>query len=267
MANETTSTATQTAPTYAPGTPNWVDLATPDVEAATRFYNQIFGWTSQDLGEEAGHYNMFFRNGKMVAAANTPQSPNQPPSWSTYIATDNAQETANKVKEAGGQVLMEPFQVMDQGSMAVFMDPTGAVFCVWQPAAMKGSEMANEPGSFTWNELATRDMDKARAFYTKVFPWTANANDMPQGGQYIEWQVNGRSVAGGMTMGPQYPANVPPHWLVYFTVDNTDETVKRTQELGGKVMAPPMDIPQGRFAVLSDPQGAAFAVIAMPKSS
>jgi len=168
VANETTSTATQTAPTYAPGTPSWVDLAIPDVEAATRFYNQIFGWTSQDLGEEAGHYNMFFRNGKMVAAANTPQSPNQPPSWATYIATDNAQETANKVKEAGGQVLMEPFQVMDQGSMAVFMDPTGAVFCVWQPAAMKGSELANEPGSFTWNELATRDMDKARAFYAKV---------------------------------------------------------------------------------------------------
>src|ERR671935_2649957 len=134
VANET-STVTRT-PTYAPGTPMWVDLATPDVEAATRFYNQIFGWTSQDLGEEAGHYNMFFRDGKMVAAASTPQNPNQPPSWSTYIATANAEETANKVKEAGGQVLMAPFQVMDQGTMGVFMDPGGAAFCVWQPAAM-----------------------------------------------------------------------------------------------------------------------------------
>jgi len=245
----------------------WVDLATPDVEAATRFYNQIFGWTSQDLGEEAGHYNMFFRNGKSVAAATPPMTPNQPPSWSTYIATANAEDTANKVKEAGGQVLMAPFQVMDQGTMGAFMDPTGAVFCVWQPAAMTGAELVNESGSFSWNELATRDMDAARSFYTRVFPWTAKANDMPQGGQYIEWQVDGRSIAGGMTMGPQFPAEVPPHWLVYFTVDNTDDVVKRAPELGGKVLSPAMDIPQGRFAVLADPQGAAFAVIQMPQSS
>jgi uncharacterized protein len=266
VANET-STMSPSTPTYAPGTPMWVDLATPDVEAATRFYNQIFGWTSQDLGEEAGHYNMFFRDGKSVAAATPPQNPNQPASWSTYIATENAEDTANKVKEAGGQVLMPPFQVMDQGTMAVFMDPTGAIFCVWQPAAMKGAEHVNDPGGFSWNELATRDMDAARAFYTRVFPWTAKVNEMPQGGQYIEWQVNGRSIAGGLTMGSQYPANVPAHWLVYFTVENTDDTVKRAQDLGGRVMVPAVDIPQGRFAVLADPQGAPFAVIQMPQSS
>jgi uncharacterized protein len=265
MAHETATQAR--TPTYAPGTPMWVDLASPDVGASARFYNQIFGWTSKDLGEEMGHYTMFFRDGKQVAAVSAPQSPNQPPSWSTYIATTNAEETANKVKQAGGQVLMGPMQVMDQGTMGVFADPGGAVFCVWQPAAHKGAELVNVPGSFSWNELATRDMDAARAFYTRVFPWTAKVNDMPQGGQYIEWQVAGRSIAGGMSMGSTYPPNVPPHWLVYFTVDNTDQTIKRTQELGGKVMAPAMDIPQGRFAVLQDPQGAAFAVIQLPQTS
>jgi uncharacterized protein len=107
-------------------------------------------------------------------------------------------------------------------------------------------------------------MDAARAFYTRVFPWTAKANDMPGGGQYIEWQINGRSIAGAQTMGPQYPPNVPPHWLVYFTVQNTDDTVKRASELGGSVMAPPMDIPQGRMAVLTDNNGASFAIIQVP---
>jgi predicted enzyme related to lactoylglutathione lyase len=107
-------------------------------------------------------------------------------------------------------------------------------------------------------------MAKAKEFYTKVFPWGAKSNAMGEGGEYTEFQVNGRSIAGGMPMGPEMPANVPPHWLVYFTVANTDDTVKRAQELGGTVMAPATDIPQGRFAVLVDPFGAAFGVIQNP---
>ena len=243
----------------------WVDLTAPDVAATSRFYDEIFGWTSQDMGEEAGHYTMFFQEGNQVAAVTPPMTPGQPPAWSTYIATDNAEQTAKKVTDAGGKVLVAPMAVMDQGTMAVFQDPTGAVFCIWQAGKHKGAELVNVPGSFSWNELATRDMNAAKAFYTKVFGWTPKANPMPDGSEYIEWQVKGRSIAGGQTMGQNYPPDVPPHWLVYFTVKNTDETVKRAQQLGGKTIVPAMDIPQGRFAVLSDPNGAPFAVIQMAK--
>jgi predicted enzyme related to lactoylglutathione lyase len=217
------------------------------------------------MGEEAGHYTMFRYNGKMVAATTPPMNPGTPSVWSTYIATSNAEETAKKVADAGGQVMVAPFQVMDAGSMGVFVDPTGAVFCVWQPGNHKGAELVNQPVSFSWNELATRDMDKAKTFYDKVFGWTPKGNPMPDGTEYVEFQIGGRSIAGGRTMGAMDPAQVPPHWLVYFTVNNTDETIKKTQELGGKVLAPAMDIPQGRMAVLSDPWGAAFAVIQMPQ--
>lgn len=248
-------------PTYAPGTPMWVDLTSPDVAASAKFYGQLFGWTSQDMGEEAGHYTMFFKDAKQVAAVTPPMNPGTPPSWSTYIATANAEDTAKKVTEAGGKVLMAPMAVMDQGSMAVFQDPTGAVFAVWQSGQHKGAELVNAPGSFSWNELATRDMNAAKNFYTKVFGWTPKSNPMPDGSEYTEWQLKGKSIGGGMSMGQMYPPNVPPHWLVYFTVNNTDDTVKRAQEMGGKVMSPPVDIPQGRFAVLADPNGAAFAVI------
>ena len=259
-----TSGATAT-PTYAPGTPMWVDHTSPDVAAAARFYGQLFGWQSQDMGEEAGHYTIFRSNGKMVAATSMPMQPGIPPVWSTYIATANAEETAKKVADAGGQTMMAPFQVMDQGTMGVFADPTGAVFCIWQPAGHKGAELVNEPGSFSWNELETRDIEAAKTFYNKVFGWTTKSNPMPGGGEYVEWQLGGRSIGGGQAMGANFPAQVPPHWLVYFSVSNTDETVKKAQELGGKVMGAVMDIPQGRMAVLSDPWGAPFAVIALPR--
>jgi predicted enzyme related to lactoylglutathione lyase len=209
------------------------------------------------MGEQAGHYTMFTCNGKMVAATTPAMDPNNPPAWSTYIATESAEATAQKVTEAGGKTLMGPMQVMDQGSMGVFTDPTGAVFCVWQPGAHKGAELFNQPVSLSWNELHTRDLNAAKEFYSKVFGWGVKSNPMPEGNEYVEWQVNGRSIAGGTSMGSMYP----PHWLVYFAVANTDETLKRAQELGGQVMAPAMDIPQGRFAVLTDPQGAAFAII------
>ena len=251
---------TDGTPTYAPGTPMWVDHSSPDVQASARFYGQLFGWQAQDLGEEAGHYTMFTSNGKQVAATTPPMSPNTPSSWSTYIATDNVEATAKKVAEAGGQTLVPPMQVMDAGKMAVFADPTGAVFCAWQPGSHKGAGMVNQPVSFCWNELHTRDLGAAKAFYAKVFGYDVKSNPMPGGGEYAELHLAGNSVAGATGMEGM-PAQVPPHWLVYFAVANTDETLKRAQELGGKVIAPPMDIPQGRFAMLTDPQGAAFAVI------
>jgi predicted enzyme related to lactoylglutathione lyase len=200
----------------------------------------------------------------MVTAITPPMAPGTPSVWSTYIATENADETAKKVDAAGGKTMMAPLAVMGQGTMAVFADPAGAVFCIWQPARHQGAQMVNQPGSFSWNELNTRDMKSSREFYSKVFGWTPKSNPMPQGGEYIEWQLNGKPVGGGQEMGANFPPDLPSHWLVYFTVENTDDTVKRAEQLGGKTMAPPFDIPQGRMAVITDPEGAAFAVIHMP---
>jgi uncharacterized protein len=248
-------------PTYAPGTPLWIDLGSPDLAGSARFYSELFGWQAEDMGEQMGHYTMFRQDGKSVAAVAPLMSPQQPTAWSTYISTTNAEETAKKVTDAGGQVVSPPMQIMEEGTMAVCIDPTGAAFGLWQPNRMTGADLVNVPVSLSWNELATRDMAAAKTFYTKVFPWTAKSNPMPDGSEYVEWQIDGKSIGGGMQMGAQMPAQVPPHWLVYFAVANTDNTLKRAQELGAKVMMPAMDIPQGRFGVLTDPQGAAFAVI------
>jgi predicted enzyme related to lactoylglutathione lyase len=248
-------------PTYAPGTPLWIDLGSPDLAGSARFYSELFGWQAEDMGEQMGHYTMFRQDGKSVAAVAPLMSPQQPTAWSTYISTTNAEETAKKVTDAGGQVVSPPMQIMEEGTMAVCIDPTGAAFGLWQPNRMTGADLVNVPVSLSWNELSTRDMAAAKTFYTKVFPWTAKSNPMPDGSEYVEWQIDGKSIGGGMQMGAQMPAQVPPHWLVYFAVANTDNTLKRAQELGAKVMMPAMDIPQGRFGVLTDPQGAAFAVI------
>jgi uncharacterized protein len=250
---------------FAPGTPIWIDLGTPDVAASVAFYGQLFGWQARDLGEQMGHYTILSQGGKEVAAVTPLMSPQQPTAWTTYVSTTDAEETARKVTAAGGQVLSAPLVVMDQGTMAVFADPGGAMFAVWQPGAMQGAGLVNAPNSLSWNELSTRDMAAAKTFYTSVFPWTAKSNAMPDGSEYVEWQIDGNSIGGGMQMGQQFPPQVPPFWLVYFAVANADATVARAQELGGNTMQPPMDIPQGRIAVVTDPQGAAFAVIQLAR--
>src|SRR3982751_2828925 len=111
------------APSYAPGTPIWVDVTSSDLAKATRFYSELFGWQGEDQGEEAGHYTMMRKDGKMVAAISPQMNPQAPPSWTTYIATPDAKATADKVRAAGGQVVMEPFEVMQAGHMAGFLDP------------------------------------------------------------------------------------------------------------------------------------------------
>ncbi len=241
----------------------WVDMSTTDLPAAVRFYSELFGWQGEDLGEEAGHYTMMRKDGKMAAAIGPQMNPQAPPSWTSYMATTDAAESASKVKDAGGQVVMEPFDVMQAGRMAGFMDPSGAFICVWQPGQHRGAELVNAPGGFCWTELHTRDTEAAKRFYPSVFGWGVKENSY-EGGTYIEWTVNDRSIAGGMQMGDNYPPQVPPHWLVYFAVDDTDAAVGKIEQLGGKVVMPAMDSPAGRFAVVSDPQGAAFAVIKIP---
>jgi predicted enzyme related to lactoylglutathione lyase len=248
--------------TFAPGTPSWVDLGSPDLEASKAFYSQLFGWeTETPPVPEAGGYTLFKYKGKQVAGLGPLQNPDQPPAWTTYISTDDANATSQRVREAGGQVVMEPMTVMEEGRMAIFIDPTGAAFAVWQPNRHHGAELVNEPGSFGWNELATRDLQAAKDFYAKVFGWGADTSAGPEG-SYTEWKLNGKSIGGAMEINEQFPPNVPPHWLTYFVVEDADATAKKAEELGGKVYVPPRDIEPGRFAVLSDPQGAAFAIFA-----
>jgi predicted enzyme related to lactoylglutathione lyase len=249
------------APNTGPGSPIWVDLTSPDVAASTKFYGGLFGWEAEDLGEQAGHYHMFRKDGKMVAAASPPMDPTQHPAWTTYVATPDAAATAAKVREAGGKVVMEPMVVMDAGSMAVFQDPTGAYFAVWQPGQHKGAELFNKPGSLTWNELSTRDISAAKGFYGKVFGWGAKDSQMGPDMTYTEFQIGGSSIAGGMPMAANVPPNVPSHWLVYFAVADVDATIAKAQESGAQVMVGRQDSPAGPFGILVDPQGAMFAVI------
>ncbi len=245
---------------YAPGTPEWVDLSTADLAGAKTFYTTLFGWEIQDLGPEAGGYCMALLRGKLVAGLGPIIGEGQPPMWNTYVATDDADTTAKAVEGAGGTVIAPPLDVMEAGRMAVFLDSGGAAFSVWQPNQHKGAQLVNEPGAFCWNELATRDVEGAKRFYQAVFGWAAETSDF-DGMSYTEWKLDGKSIGGMMAMGDRFPAEVPPHWLVYFAVDDTDATVAKVTELGGAVLAPAMDSPAGRFAVVSDGAGAPFGVI------
>lgn len=251
---------------YEHGTPSWVDVASADVDATVSFYEQLFGWEGSEPGdpEETGGYRMLTQDGKAVAGAMSLQDPGQPPSWTTYISVDDADAAAERVKAAGGSVLVEPMDVMSAGRMAVFVDPEGAAFAVWQSKDHIGSELVNEPNSLAWNELRTRDPDGAKAFYTGLFGWEPLAFPDMEG--YTIWTVGGSAPENGkggmidMATVPM-PAEAPPHWNVNFAVADADATAARCAELGGTVIVPPMDSPVGRMAGLQDPAGAMFTVI------
>lgn len=249
---------------YAPGTPSWVDIGT-DVEAAKGFYGQLLGWTAQEAGppEETGGYGFFMKGDKMVAGYGPQQNPG-PPAWSVYVATADADETAAKVEKAGGTVVAPPMDVMGAGRMAVFQDPTGAFFSTWQAGDHRGAQLWSEPGAVSWVELNTRDAARAKEFYPAVFGWTeeTHAGEMT----YTEFHLGEPAIGGMMELPASVPAQVPPHWLAYFGVDDVDASTAKAKELGANVMVEPMDIPGGggRFAVILDPQGAAFGLLRGP---
>ncbi|MCM0678188.1 VOC family protein [Micromonospora phytophila] len=248
--------------TVPPGTPCWADLATPGLADARRFYPELFGWTGRiDPEPEAGGYTVFLLNGRAVAGAGPPAIPDQVPIWSTYLATDDADLVAGRVERAGGQVVVPPFQVFDRGRMAVFADPAGAAFSVWQPMAMPGAEVFDVPGAMSWNELVTPDPEGAKVFYELVFGW--QPDDQPMGSMtYTGWRLGTRIVAGMMPpLGDEFPAESPAYWSVYFAVADADATAAHAAELGGTILVPPRDIPAGRLAALRDPHGALFNII------
>jgi len=245
--------------------PAWVDLATSDAPAAREFYSKVFGWKIDvNPDPQYGGYGMANVGDKRVAGIAPKMSPDAPTAWSIYIGTDDADDLAKKVQAAGGKVIAPPFDVGDQGRMAVFQDPTGAVISAWQPRAMNASLPTGEANTFAWAELSSRGVDKAIPFYQKVFGWTPKANEMgPDAPPYTEFQLGGESVAGGQEMQSMVPAQVPSYWLVYFAVDDVDKSFKTATQAGAKETVAPMDFPGGRFAIVSDPQGAAFGLLKM----
>jgi predicted enzyme related to lactoylglutathione lyase len=253
---------------YKPGTPSWVDVSSPDTDAAASFYGDLFGWDCSEPApvEQTGGYRMFTKGGKAVAGLGPVQQEGMPPLWTTYVTVEDAEATAAKVKEAGGQAFMEPMDVLKFGRMAVFADSTGAAFAVWQPGEHIGSEVVNESGTLCWNELDTRDVEGAKKFYSDVFGW--DYEPMPMGdSEYITAKLGDDGVAGIMAINDQFPPDVPNNWLTYIAVDDTDATTARVNELGGKTVVEPMDSPAGRFACLADPHGAVFGVVAMNGSA
>jgi uncharacterized protein len=249
---------------YEPGTPCWIDLGTPDQDAAGEFYGALFGWSLQEdeNAEQTGGYRVAVLKDKAVGGVMKLMQEGQPPAWMTYVSVEDADEVAAKAKAAGGEAIVEPMSVLDYGRMAILKDPTGAVFGLWQPGVNVGAGLVNEHGAFCWSEINTRDPEAAKAFYGEVFGWGFEDREFDGAGTYTIARVGENGFGGLMDMRGNLPDEVPPHWLVYFAVDDADATVAQARERGGEVPFGPQDIPGvGRFAVLQDPFGAAFAVI------
>jgi uncharacterized protein len=247
---------------YAPGTPSWVDLQTSDPEGARAFYGELFGWDIEVGPPETGSYGMARLRGHAVAGLGGEPPEGAPTAWTTYIATDDVDGTVKRITDAGGRVMMEPMDIMDQGRMAIASDPTGAAFGLWQPGAMPGASLVNEPGSVSWNELSTGDLQAAKRFYSAVFGYGWDDVDTGEGGPpYATFSVGGPGVGGAMQMD-----GLPPHWTPYFAVEDTDAAVATVRRLGGSVMMEPTDSPYGRFAAVADPQGGMFCLITLPPS-
>ena len=267
---------------YIAGVPCWIDTSQPDPKAAAEFYGSLFGWELEDvMPPEAGsHYFMARIRGRDVGAVGSiPEGAPQMATWNTYICVDSADETAAKVRDAGGSVIMEPFDVMDAGRMAVVADPEGAVFMIWQANQNQGSQVVNEHGSNNFNNLNTRDLEGAKAFYGAVFGWQTLDLDggavmwaLPGYGDHLEELTPGLRkgmeemgapagfadvVAGINRIGDDQP-DTPAHWGLTFAVDDADEIAAKATELGATVLVPPFDAPWVRMAVISDPQGATF---------
>ena len=268
---------------YIPGVPCWADTSQPDPEAATEFYSGLFGWEFQDSmpPDSPGSYFIASLKGKAVAAVGAqPEGAPPEPMWNTYVSVASADETAQKVRDAGGTIISEPFDVMDAGRMAVCMDPEGAAFCIWQSEEMPGSQLVNEHGTVNFNVLNTRDATAAKKFYGAVFGW----GTLGLGGGVEMWTLDGYGdhleeiqpgtkeavsevggpegfadvVASLVPIGEDQP-DTPAHWSVTFAVDDADAIAARAGELGGSVVVPPFDAPWVRTTVLADPAGASFS--------
>ncbi len=241
------------------GTPCWVDLATTDLAAARALYEELFGWTFVDSGPDFGGYLIAQKDGQATAGLGPVMGEGQPVVWTTYIATDSADDTARAVGEAGGTVLAGPMEIPGSGRMVVALDPNGASFGAWQADPMIGAQRYNEPGALVWEEASGPDPEAARAFYTAVFGW--DYADVDGAGPDYRTFARGGDPLGGIG-GPS--EGLPPSWLHYLMCDDTDRVIAATARHGGRTVVEPSDTPYGRMAVLADAQGAVFGVIGLP---
>ena len=248
---------------YVQGTPCWLDLMAKDQRAAMDFYKNLFGWAGEPGPEEFGGYAMLTLRDKPVVgigpAMAPPGMPEPPHVWTTYLASDNAEATAKLIVEAGGTVLFPPMDVGDAGRMAIATDPTGAVFGFWQHKDFYGAVVVNEPNSLIWNDLKTRDVPGATAFYRDTFGIAVEPMEGAEG--YFALNVDGRTVGGLQGIDAGFPADTPPHWMPWFYVDDVDATAAKAVSLGGSTPIPPQDSMPGRMAAIADPWGAVFSVL------
>jgi predicted enzyme related to lactoylglutathione lyase len=243
----------------------WVDLATKDPAAARDFYGKLFGWNIEvNPDPQYGGYALAKISGEDAAGIGGTQSPDQPTAWSVYIGTKNVDALAEQVKAAGGTVAAEPFDVGDQGRMAVFQDPTGAFISAWQGTRMGGFQTKG-PNAFGWADLNARGVERALPFYQQVFGWALKPSGSPDQ-PYTEFQVDGHSFAGATELDPNAPAGMPSYWMVYFTVDDVDATHRKAIDAGAREFVAPLDFPGGRMSIVSDPQGAAFGLMTLKPS-
>ena len=257
---------------YAPGTPCWVELSTPDIEAAIAFYSGLLGWDvpeqPPEIAEQTGGYRRATLAGADAAGMMQFTQEGQFPAWTTYVSVEDADATAAAVREAGGNVIVEPMAVMDLGTMAVFSDPGGAVFGTWQPGTFAGAGVVNEAGALSWNELNTRDAEGAAGFYSAVFGWRFDRNELGAGETYTSLMLDGDPVGGMLDLVERnVPDEVPPHWQVYFVVEDVDAAIENVNGSGGSVMMGPIESPAGPVAIFRDPAGAPFAVVALNETT
>lgn len=251
------------------GTPCWVDLSAPDPQAAKEFYVGVFGWDVEDQTDDDGNYvyTMFSKAGKTVAGlgGQVEQMSGMPAVWNSYVAVDDADAVLEKVEPAGGKIMLPAMDVFDAGRMAVIQDPSGAAISVWQAGGHIGAEIANEPDTYSWNELVTRDLDAARPFYEKVFGWQITTMDMPTGPYHVVAGGENNGLAGMMTMPDTMPERVPNHWAVYFSVADIEATMEKIKERGGTVTFGPEEVPGvGTLGGAHDPQYGAFSLMQHP---
>ena len=239
---------------YAPGTFCWVDLSTSDVDGAKAFYGELFGWEFEDSDLPGGGvYTMCRVEGDEVAAI--VRQDEQPGHWNNYVAVTSADETAAKAKKLGADVIEEPFDVMEAGRMAVLADPDGAVLCIWEPREHAGASRVNDPGCLTWNDLQTKNPSPAIDFYAALLEW--GMEPMEEDGKLVYVTIKNAGSSNGGIMPSQNGG--PPFWLPYFTVASSEDVLRKARELGGEVLAGPLDIGAGSISVVRDPQGAVFA--------
>jgi predicted enzyme related to lactoylglutathione lyase len=256
------------AKTFVVNAPTWIDLSSTDPAGSRDFYSKLFGWHAEpEKDPNAGGYAVARLGDKDVAGIGGTQDPNAPSAWMVYIGTKDADAISKKIEAAGGKVVAPAFEVMDAGRMAVYQDPTGAFISAWQPNTMDGFDVMRTPGSFSWAELNSRGIDKAKEFYSEVFGWTTKDSPMGEGQpMYTEFQLGGESIAGGMEMNEMVPQEVPSYFTVYFGASDVDAAHEKAVGLGAKEMVPPSDFPGGRFSLLSDPQGAMFGLLSTDQS-